>query len=217
MCRGLGGPGTLVTWPWLRLSMIYCCALRLWSQICVTCRSCWFPDSVALSCCVGTRCLGLEGWLHTFEMVTKHFANPNLSELVAKCRCLGFVVWAEPVCVPSLPQPWPRWRDFRLFTNINGCRAGWGYACLFPVCGWFKWPSSGVVGFYDPTNRQDVAGFDFASVSGCDQLILGPTHARGGTLDLLMTDIPALVRIALVALCYVFSHLDGSGGSKLVC
>ena len=22
-------PGTLVTWPWLRLSMIYCCALRL--------------------------------------------------------------------------------------------------------------------------------------------------------------------------------------------
>ena len=31
-------PGTLVTWPWLRLSMIYCCALRPWSQICVTCR-----------------------------------------------------------------------------------------------------------------------------------------------------------------------------------
>ena len=30
--------GTLVTWPWLRLSMIYCCALRIWSQICVTCR-----------------------------------------------------------------------------------------------------------------------------------------------------------------------------------
>ena len=27
--------------------MIYCCALRLWSQICVTFRSCWFPDLVA--------------------------------------------------------------------------------------------------------------------------------------------------------------------------
>ena len=31
-----GLAGTLVTWPWLRLSMIYCFALRLWSQICVT-------------------------------------------------------------------------------------------------------------------------------------------------------------------------------------
>ena len=69
--------GTLVTWPWLRLSMIYCCALRLWSQICVTCRRSWFPVSVTLSCCVGARCLGPVGWLHTFEMVTEHFANPN--------------------------------------------------------------------------------------------------------------------------------------------
>ena len=61
-------PGTLVTLPWLRLSMIYCCALRLWSQICVTCRSYWFPDSVALYCCAGERCLVPEGWLHTYEM-----------------------------------------------------------------------------------------------------------------------------------------------------
>ena len=44
---------TLVTWPWLRLGLICCCALRLWSQICITCRSCWFTDSVALSCCGG--------------------------------------------------------------------------------------------------------------------------------------------------------------------
>ena len=28
---------------------------------------------------------------------------------------------------------------------------------------------------------------------------MGPTHARGGTLDLLMTDVPDLVRIAVVA------------------
>ena len=37
------------------------------------------------------------------------------------------------------------------------------------------------------TNRQGVTAFDFATVSGCDQLVVGPTHARGGTLDLLMT------------------------------
>ena len=40
------------------------------------------------------------------------------------------------------------------------------------------------------TNCHGVAAFDFATVSGCDQLVVSPTHARGGTLDLLMSDIP---------------------------
>ena len=85
-------PGTFVTWSWLHLSMIYCCALRLWSQICVTCRSYWLPDSVALSYCAEARCLGPEGWLHTYEMVTEHFTDPNLSVVVAKCWILRCVV-----------------------------------------------------------------------------------------------------------------------------
>ena len=45
------------------------------------------------------------------------------------------------------------------------------------------------------TNRLDVAAFDCATVSGCDQLVVGLAHARGGTLDLLMTDVPDLVRV----------------------
>ena len=49
------------------------------------------------------------------------------------------------------------------------------------------------------TNRHGVAAFDFATVSGCDQLVVGPTHARGGTLDLLMTDVPDLLRVAVLA------------------
>ena len=49
------------------------------------------------------------------------------------------------------------------------------------------------------TNSHGVAAFDFTAVSGCDQLVVGPTHARGGTLDLLMTDVPYLVRVAVVA------------------
>ena len=49
------------------------------------------------------------------------------------------------------------------------------------------------------TNCHDVAAFDFATVSSCDQLVVGPTHARGGTLDLLMTDAPDLVRVSVVA------------------
>ena len=43
------------------------------------------------------------------------------------------------------------------------------------------------------TNRHGVAAFDFATMSGCDQLVDGPTHARGGILGLLMTDVPDLV------------------------
>ena len=49
------------------------------------------------------------------------------------------------------------------------------------------------------TNRQGVAALDFATVSGCDQLVIGPTHALGGTLDLLMTDVPNLVRVSVAA------------------
>ena len=47
------------------------------------------------------------------------------------------------------------------------------------------------------TNRHGVA--DFSTVSGCDPLVVGPTHARGGTLDLLMTGVPDLLRVAVVA------------------
>ena len=50
------------------------------------------------------------------------------------------------------------------------------------------------------TNRQGVAAFDFASVSGCDQLVLGPTHAHGGTRNLQMTDFADLVWVSVVAL-----------------
>ena len=77
--------GTLVTCSLFRLSMIFCSALRLWSQIYVTCRSCWFPDAVALSCCAFASCIGPVGWLHTYEMATEHFTNQNLSVVVAKC------------------------------------------------------------------------------------------------------------------------------------
>ena len=49
------------------------------------------------------------------------------------------------------------------------------------------------------TNSHGVADFDFATVSGCDQLVAGSTHARGGILDLVMADIPNLIRVAVVA------------------
>ena len=39
-------------------------------------------------------------------------------------------------------------------------------------------------------NLHGVADFDFATVSRCDLLVVGPTNARGGTLDRRMTDVP---------------------------
>ena len=54
-------------------------------------------------------------------------------------------------------------------------------------------------------NSHGVAACDFATVSGCDQLVVGPTHERGGILDVLMTDVPDLVRVAVVAPTVVFA------------
>ena len=49
------------------------------------------------------------------------------------------------------------------------------------------------------TNRHGVAAFDFTTVCGCNQLVVGPTHSHGGTLDLLMTDVSDLVRVTVAA------------------
>ena len=48
------------------------------------------------------------------------------------------------------------------------------------------------------TNRNSVAAFDFATVYSCDQLLVCPPHERGGSLDLLMTDVYYLERVAVV-------------------
>ena len=48
------------------------------------------------------------------------------------------------------------------------------------------------------TNRHGISALDFATVSGCDQLVTGPTQACLVTLDLLMTDVPELVWVAVV-------------------
>ena len=49
------------------------------------------------------------------------------------------------------------------------------------------------------TSRHGITAFGFGTMPGCDQVAVGPTHALGGTLDLLMTDVPGLVRVAVVA------------------
>ena len=45
----------------------------------------------------------------------------------------------------------------------------------------------------------EFPAFDCSTVSGCDQLVVGLTHACGRILDLLMTDVPNLIQVAVVA------------------
>ena len=50
-------------------------------------------------------------------------------------------------------------------------------------------------------------------IFGCKQLVVSPTHAHGGTLGLLMTDGPDLVRVAVVA---AIGNSDHSSLSALI-
>ena len=49
--------------------------------------------------------------------------------------------------------------------------------------------------------------------SGCDQLIFHSTHAHGGTLELVMTDVPDQVRVAVAA---PISNADHSSLSVVI-
>ena len=50
------------------------------------------------------------------------------------------------------------------------------------------------------TNRHGVTALNFATVSGCNQLVIGSTHAHGGTLDLPITNVPDLVQVTFLAM-----------------
>ena len=70
--------------------------------------------------------------------------------------------------------------------------------CLFPVYGWFEWPSSGVVWFYNHKSlwccRCWLRICVWLRSVGCR-----PTHSRGGTLDLQVAVVPDQAQVAVVA------------------
>ena len=65
------------------------------------------------------------------------------------------------------------------------------------------------------TNRHRVVAFVFATLSGCDQFVIGPTYAHGGTIDL-MSDVPDLVRVAVAALIGNSDHSSLSAVISMV-
>ncbi len=50
-----------------------------------------------------------------------------------------------------------------------------------------------------PTDSHGRAALDFANVSGCSQLVAGPTHLAGNRLDLVLTDVPDVVKVTTMA------------------
>ena len=143
---------------------------------------------VALSCGAGLGGVGQSRSLHTCEMDMEHFGNSNLSVAVAVAKYCFRVSGTKP--------------NFFVFSLYFNPDLDDGiYDCLLTsmAAGQIdgdlnhqKWLDSMT------TNHHGVIA-STSRLSGCDQLAVGPTHAHGGILDLLMTDVPDVVRVSVVA------------------
>ena len=232
--------------------MIYCCALRLWSQICVTCQSCWFPDSVGNQSQDTSGNTFFAAGLSHYCTTLDCFSDVNNYYRVA--LCCADVVPEQDASGPR--QGCIRTTGLRNISPTQNLSVVVVKLCFFRVCsvrrnlyGFCLYRNPDLddrifdcllasmaevqakdirasILFVDDLNghhqewlgsttmhRHGVAAFDFATVSSCDQLVVGPTHVRGGTLDLLMTDVPDLVLAAVVA---PISNSDHSSLSAVI-
>ena len=97
------------------------------------------------------------------------YRNPDLDDQIFNCLLASMAaVRAKVIRAP-----------FLFVSDLNGHHPEW-------------------LGSIQPQTVMEFSVFDFATVSGCDQLVVGPTHARGGTIDLPMTDVPVQARVAVV-------------------
>ena len=150
-----------VFWMWRLTLAVYFQLFLLSAEYSVVMCGVWPGTIVTLPCSVSVFNTDVL-WDFVSELLVPGFGRPDLScqgkmtlargmaayvrdgYLVLRqhkfeCGCCEMFLYGLYVlCLYR--KPWPRWLDFWLFTNINGCCAGWGYACLFPVCGWFDWP-----------------------------------------------------------------------------
>ena len=102
--------------------------------------------------CAGARCLGPEGWLHTYEMVTHLFRKSKF-----ECGCCEMLIIRVCgvrqnlyVCVQSLPHP-------DLDDQI--------FYCLLASMAAVQAEDIRVNLYSTTTNSHGVAAFDFATVS----------------------------------------------------
>ena len=118
--------------------------------------------------------------------------------MVAKCWFLGFVTCNKTYVFSHYHNPDLYKQIFDCLPTSMATVLAADVCTSFLFVGDLNGHHQEWLGF-TTTNRHGVAAFDVATVSGCDELVVGPTHACGGTFDLLMTDVPDLVWVAVVA------------------
>ena len=148
-------------------------------------RSCRFPVFVALSCCAGERCLGLEGWRHAYEVGIRSISPTKI--WVWLFRNAVFRLCGVRQNFHELNFYRNHDQDDRIFdwllTSMAAVQAedvGASFMLVYHLIDvhYQEWFGS------THTNRHVFAAFDFATVSGCDQLVVGPTHARPGAVPM---------------------------------
>ena len=94
----------------------------------------------------------------------------------------------------------------RLRISMAAMHAGGGWACLFPVCGWFEWPSTRVAGFYYHESSWRCSHW----LRDCVWLRLiccRPDPCMWWNTWPIITDVPDLVWVAVVAPTVWVTHL----------
>ena len=188
---------TLVTWPLLLLSMIYRCvwnvSLRYVSHVGVAGSWIWLSHFVVLGGI--PRGQGLSAYVRDGY---RAFCLPKLEFGCSKSLYLGFVVG------DITPMRLVFTTTLTLTTGFMTVYQHQWLLWRLRMCGLFLF-----VGDFNchhrkcfgstVTNRHGVVTFDFATVTGGNQLGGSLTHARGGSLVRTMTDVPVLLWVAVVA------------------
>ena len=154
----------------------------------VLCRSCWFPDSVSLSCCAGPSCLEAQGMAAYVRDGYGAFCKPKF-----ECDCCEILVFR--VCgVRQNIYVFSLYHNTDLDDQIFNCLLASMVALQAEnLCASFLFVGN-LNGHHQEwfgpttTNPQGVAAFHFATISGCNQLVVHPIQACSD-----------LVRVAIVA------------------
>ncbi len=86
--------------------------------------------------------------------------------------------------------------DDCLFSSMSSIQESYSKAS-FIIVGDFNAHHQEWLNSISPRNQHGRAALDFSSLSTCEQIIEGPTHTSGNSLDLL-TDVPSMVSVQVV-------------------
>ena len=164
----------------------------------VSCTSdCTTPDSYR------SPCLGKQQ--QQVALDTEHLTNTNFSAVVGGLWCLWFMASGVKLNIDVFSFYRNPDLDNRIFVYLLTLMAAMqaederdsflfvGHLNCHHQEAIHSWSLDSTT-----TNRHGVTAFDFATVSGRNQLVVGLKYARGITLDLII-NVPDLVRCAVLA------------------